>query len=746
MRSVGRRPLLLLIITFLFVLVVGAFGASVQSHLKAGGVMTSDLESQRANDYLTDHFPGGNPNLVVSIGSSDGVDAPNVRFTAFRIVSWLQQHRDVSGAQSYWTIDRPDLAQGLRSKDRKSGLVLVGVTGDEAAAQNSAGAIAEELGRMEHSGVDVRVGGSLVAQYDINKQAAEDLTSAEAIAVPLTFVALILVFGSFVAATLPVAIGVFTIVATTGILRLLTAVTDVSIFALNITTALGLALAIDYSLFIVSRFREELADGHDTPAAVERAVRTAGRTVVFSALSVALCLGTMLVFPQYFLRSFAYAGLGVVGAATGAALVILPAALLVLGDRINAWDLRKPLLRLVGRQPGSAPAPEKSRWYRFVLVVMRRAVPVTVAAAAVLLAMGAPFLSLRFGYPDDRALPESAQSRQVGDELRTDFAANFGASPVVVLPGVSDAAAVGAYAAALSKVDHVPAVLSSAGVYVGGQRMTAAPAGMVNDAGTYLSVQSTLDPYSADGAEQLRALRAVPAPGPVLIGGNAAMNRDSLDAIMARLPLALIVIAAATFVVLFLFTGSILIPLKALLLNLLSLSASYGAMVWVFQQGHFSGLLGFTPTGYINAAIPILMFCIAFGMSMDYEVFLLSRIREEWLVSDRSAAANTHAVAMGVARTGRIFTAAAGLMIIVFIGVATSRVSVMQLFGVGLSLAVLADATLIRALLVPALMRMMGTANWWLPKPLAALHDRIGLREADSADDEVARPMSVSAV
>ncbi|WP_280506392.1 MMPL family transporter, partial [Nocardia farcinica] len=445
-----------------------------------------------------------------------------------------------------------------------------------------------------------------------------------------------------------------------------------------------------------------------------------------------LSLAALAVFPQNFFTSFASAGVAVVRAAAAAAVIVLPALLMLLGARINAWDLRPVLRRLLRRPAPQAVPAEHSRWYRWVVAVMRRAAPIAVVTTVVLLLLGSPFLGAQFGYPDDRAL-QAAPSRQVGDELRANFAADLGTSTFVVLPEFrGEEAALAGYAAALSTVPDVPAVLSGAGVYLNGSKVAAPPPGMVGEAGALVSVGTRLDPYSSEGKAQLARLREVPAPGPTLFGGPAALNRDSVAAIAERLPAAGILIAVTTLILLFLFTGSLLLPVKALALNMLSLAATFGAMVWVFQEGHLSGLLGFTPTGKLDLAMPILMFAIAFGASMDYEVFLLSRIREEWLAGPKTAAGNTHAVALGVARTGRIFTAAALLMSIVFFAVATSGVTAMKLFGIGCALAVLSDATVIRALLAPALMRVLGTANWWAPKPLAALHARFGLTEQEA--------------
>ncbi|MGY2011857.1 MMPL family transporter [Nocardia gipuzkoensis] len=738
-RFTTRSPRTVLAAALAIALLCGVFGATAPAHLKSGGFTSADAESAQVNQLIADNFAGAAPNFVLLVGSEAGADDPATKAAGVGLAEALKTRADVQGVQSYWTTPQP-LANALRSTDGKSALVVAYLDGDETQVQQTAGELERQLAAYE--GVTVRQGGIAAIYHDVTEQTTRDLALAEGVAVPLSMIVLILVFGSLVAAALPLTIGIFAILATLAILRLFTLFTDVSIYALNMTTAMGLALAIDSSLFIVSRFREELAHGLDPAAATIRSVQTAGRTVLFSALTVALSMAVLSVFDLYFLKSFAYAGVAVVAAAAAASIVVLPAALVLLGHRVNSLDLRAPLRRLFRRgAPAPGPhAPEDSGWYRLAGVVMRHAAPVAIVIIALLLALGAPFLSVQFGYPDDRVLPTTASSRQVGDALRTEFPqADPVASTTIVLDGYRvDVAALGGYAAELSKVDGVPAVLSGAGIYASGARVAAAPPGMVNATGTYLSVATKLDPFSPAGERQLKDIRAIPAPGDALYGGAAAANADSLHALAARLPLAAALIALTTFVVLFLFTGSVVLPIKALLLNTLSLAAAFGAMVWVFQEGHLSGLLGFTPVGYLVPTMPILMFCLAFGLSMDYEVFLLSRVREEWLATHD----NTRAVAVGLARTGRIFTAAALLMAIVLGALVTSKVSFMQLLGLGLTLTVLVDATIIRGLLAPALMRLLGRANWWAPAPLARLHAKIGLTEGE--EDIAARPLETA--
>jgi uncharacterized membrane protein YdfJ with MMPL/SSD domain len=568
------------------------------------------------------------------------------------------------------------------------------------------------------------------------------------------------VFGGLVAAALPMLVGGLAIVGSMSVLRLITLGTDVSIFALNLSTALGLALAIDYTLLILSRYRDELADGVPRDQALIRTMSTAGRTVLFSATTVALSMAAMLLFPMYFLKSFAYAGVATVGFAAAAAVIVTPAAIWLLGDRLDGLDVRRPLRRLTRRAEPEVTPVDQIFWYRSTKAVMRHAIPVGLAVVVLLLALGAPFLSVRWGFPDDRVLPTSASAHQVGDQLRTDFADDSSTTVTVVVPDADGLSpdALGRYAGDLSKVPDVASVSAPTGTFVGGARVGPPSAATgVADGSAFLSVGSNALLFSDASETQLDALHGVAGPGgrDVLLGGVAQLNRDSVQAVTTRLPWVLGFIAVITFGLLFLLTGSATLPLKAVLLNILSLTAAFGALVWIFQDGHLDAL-GTTPTGTLVANMPVLLFCIAFGLSMDYEVFLVARIREYWLglrvngdatpsglrAIHAARADNDEAVALGLARTGRVITAAALVMSISFAALIAAEVSFMRMFGVGLTLAVLVDATLVRMVLVPAFMHVMGGWNWWAPRPLVWLHHRIGISEAGSAHDQEMRSTS----
>jgi RND superfamily putative drug exporter len=433
-----------------------------------------------------------------------------------------------------------------------------------------------------------------------------------------------------------------------------------------------------------------------------------------------------------FMRSFGYAGVGVAATAAFGAIVLLPALLAVLGRRVDKG-------RVFHRRP---VVDGEGIWHRIAVFVMRRPIPVATTVIVVLLLLGAPFLGIRLGLPDDRVLGTGADVREAHQILRDEFTAGEAATIQVVVPALADPAAaegdIAEYAAELSTVDGVARVDALTGSYLDGAAVAgpnAASLRFANEGGTWLSVVPAVEPLSEDGEDVVHAVRDLDAPfGEVLVGGQSAALVDSKDVVFERLPWAIALIAVTTFVVLFMLFGSLLVPIKALVLNVLSLTATFGAMVWIFQEGHGSGLLGFTATGTIAVSMPILMFCIAFGLSMDYEVFLLSRIKEE----HDNGSDTVRSVAMGLERTGRIVTAAAVLIAVVFIAFATSEVSFMKMFGIGLTLAVLVDAFLIRSTLVPAFMRVAGSANWWAPGPLRRFHDRYGISEHVDLDAELA--------
>src|SRR5271157_3741399 len=724
------------IIAMALLVMVGAavFGIPVTKSLSAGGFQDPASESSRAAQLLTDTFNQGDMQMIFTVTSRQGAQSQTARVVGDDLVEQLRRFPYVATVASPWTAP-PSAAAALVSNDGNTAMIVAGIRGGESDAWKHAKVLADQLAH-DRDGVTVHAGGMAMVYAQITGQTQHDLLLMESIAIPLSFLVLVWVFGGLLAAALPILVGGFAILGSMAVLHAITFATNVSIFALNLTVALGLALAIDYTLLIISRYRDELAGGAGRDEALIRTMATAGRTVLFSAMTVALSMVTMVLFPQYFLKSFAYAGVAVVAFAAIAAVVVTPAAIKLLGERLDSMDVRRLLRRVLGR-PEPRPKPvEQSFWYRSSKLVMRRAVPIGAAVIALLLVLGAPFLSVKWGFPDDRVLPKSASARQVGDQLRNDFAVDSATNVTVVLPdaiGVTPAD-LSRYAAALSQVPDVSSVSSPGGTFIGGAPAgpPTAPAGLA-DGSAFLTVGSTAPLFSDASAAQLRRLHAVatPAGKPVQMAGVAQINHDSVHAITTRLPIVLGAIAAITFVLLFMLTGSVVLPLKAVLLNILSLTAAFGALVWVFQDGHL-GALGASATGTLEVNLPVLLFCIAFGLSMDYEVFLISRIREYWLESGRTRADNDESVALGVAHTGRVITAAALLMSISFAALIAAQVSFMRMFGLGLTVAVLVDATLVRMLLVPAVMHVLGRANWWAPGPLARLHERFGVTESGS--------------
>ena len=727
---VVRRRRWVLVGALVLFLVSGALGGSVQEHLSQGGFEDPNAESSQAEDVLQDTFGAGQPNFLLVVEAKQGtVDDPAVAAAALALTQRLSGEEFVEQAVSYWSLGSPP---PLRSKDASKALVLATVKGTQDESLQRVETLSPEYGKDTEL-LEVRVGGFLDVFREVGETIDRDLKRAESVAFPITLLLLILVFGSVVAASLPLAIGALAVVGAFLVLRIVASFTEVSVYATSLVTAMGLGLAVDYSLFIVSRYREEVRKGLDTRAAVIRSVQTAGRTVAFGGLTVAIALAALLVFPLAFLRSFAYAGIGVVAFAVGGAVIVLPALLAALGPRVDKLAIRR-------RRPTS---DAEGFWHRAAMVVMRRPVPIATAVILILLLLGAPFLNARFGLPDDRVLPEDAPPRQVHDEIRRDFDSDEAGAVTVVADTLGDPtphmAEIGAFAATLSQVPGASRVDSLAGSYLDGQQVVGPnplyAARFARPAGTWLSVVPSIEPNSLEGERLVKELRAVERPFPVRFGGISAQLVDSKASLFGRMPLAAGLILLTTFVMLFLMFGSLLVPVKAVVLNLLSLTATFGAMVWIFQDGNLSGFLDFTPTGVLDTTTPILMFCTAFGLSMDYEVFLLSRIKEE----HDHGAGNVQSVAVGLERTGRIVTAAAATLAVVFVAFATSDISFIKLFGVGLTMAVLMDATLIRAALVPAFMRLAGNANWWAPAFMRRAYDRWGIHEI--ADD---RPVDLT--
>jgi RND superfamily putative drug exporter len=705
-----QLPRRVVLIVALAAVAAAVMGVPVASHLTAGGFQDPAAESARANRILSEVFGKGDVQLVLVVDHRDGPRSADAEAAGRRMVELMESSQHVIGVISPWT-SPPQMADALVSADGRSALIVADLRGGESRApgygKNLVDAINTEV-LPGFPGVLVQAGGSAMVFTQITDLTLRDVLIMESIAVPLSLLVLVWVFGGLLAATLPVVVAAVAVAGSMAVLRGITVWADVSIFALNLTTALGFALAVDYTLLILSRYRDEIAAGADRDHAVRTTMATAGRTIVYSALIVTLSMATMVLFPIPFLRSFAYAGVATVTLCALAALALTPAMIVLLGPRMDTRRSRRRNRH-----------PERNLWFRSTGFVTRHAVVLGLAGAALLVVLGAPFLGAKWGNPDDRVLPQSASAHQVGDVLRAQFPGRSGTESIAV---VADAQGLSAadwddYATAASRVTGVVAVYAPTGTFVQGRMVGPRAGGAdVRDGSAYLTVAGAAPLFSQASEAQLDSLRMLPGPGGrgVAITGAAAANRDSVQAIASRLPLVLGLMAVVIFVVLFVLTGSVVLPLKALVLNTLSLTAAFGALVWIFQEGHLGGF-GTTPTGTLVVTIPVLLFGIAFGLSMDYEVFLLARIREFW---SRGEAGQDRSVILGLAYTGRVVTAAALIMAISFAGLIAAQVSFMRMFGVGLVLAVLVDATLVRMVLLPAFMHLLGRWNWWAPESL----------------------------
>lgn len=712
--SIAHHAKLVLILGGIFLVGAAALGSQAFGELQSGGFEDPGSQSSKAIALTTEHF-GAEPNLVMVVTADSGtIDAPTNLQSARRIADRLAAEPGLTIAASYFATPLPE----LKSTDGRSAMVLGVISGGQSAMVTRGGELIGEYGG-DHDGVTVRFGGAAGLYGDITSQVGTSLARAEAVAIPITLILLLLVFGSAVAAALPLVIGGVAIIGTFAELAILGNLTDVSIFAINLTTALGLGLGIDYGLLMVARFREQLAAGDDVEAAVANTVATAGRTIAFSAAAVGCALASLLVFPMFFLSSFGYAGIGVVLIAAVGALLLTPAMLALLGHKVNA-----------GRMPwkGTAQGSASPFWKRLAGTAFRKPLVTALPVFILLLVAASPLLGITFSLPDQTVLPESAQSRQVADLVDSQFPSRAHATIPVILASPADSHTAATYALELSKLPHVQGVAADGMTAIRGMALPPTPAAGTLSAGGWqrLMVLTDVAPGSAgarDVVDEIRGTTVGSGPGFLVAGGDASLT-DTLESIARPLPIALGIIALTTFVLLFLFTGSVLQPIRALIVNGLSLTAALGIVTWIFQDGHLIELFGATARP-MDASMTVLLLCITFGLSMDYEVFLSSRIVEMHHAGEPLA----DAVSDGTARTGRIVTSAAALLSVSFFAFTTSSVSMLQLLGLGAGLAVLIDSTLIRGVLVPAAMRLLGRANFWAPKPLARVYTRFGLSD-----------------
>ncbi|CAL9588022.1 Trehalose monomycolate exporter MmpL3 [Nocardiopsis dassonvillei] len=729
LHGLTARPLLVLVVSLAFTVSMAVLGSDVASHLRLGGTEDPGSESVETAETLDEDFPGSRADLVLQVTPVDGdmpVEHPDVVHSAEDLVAHLENEEGVTGVTSYWT----DGALALRSEDGGHALVTARLLGDDDERAATFERIAPGY-RGEWGDVTVRLGGEAAVSVETQATVEEDLVRGELIALPITLLILVFVFRSAVAALVPLVAGVATILITNGVLRTIAVSTDVSVFAQNLAVGLGLGLSIDYALLFLRRYREEREAGDGVRAALARTLDTAGRTVFFSGLTVAVALSSMLVFPQYFLRSFAYAGIPVVLFCVVTVLVLVPSLLVLLGERVDALDPTR-----LWRRRG-APRREPGRgWYRTARVVMRGAPFFAVGVTVLLVLLATPFLRVSLGPPDHRQMPADSEARQVAEFAEENMPGRTDGTLEVLIPVEGDAAddplLIPRRAAELGGLDGVESVVTPLGVYQDGA-LAYAPTPVdverIGDGHMVFTVvpERAVEAVSPESRALLAEIREIPD---VRVSGGPAVFFDSQDALAERLPYALALIVVASLVLMFLFTGSVAVSLQTLLLNTLSLTVMFGAVVWIWQDGNGGALLGFDPIGSIETTLPILMFCLAFGLSMDYNIIVLSRIKEEY----ERLGDHRESIAVGLQRTGGLVTAAALILAVVLFGIGSSQITNMQMLGIGVALAILLDATVVRGLLLPAVMALLGgRATWWAPGPLRRFQRRFGFREGPPA-------------
>ncbi|SKA23938.1 putative drug exporter of the RND superfamily [Marinactinospora thermotolerans DSM 45154] len=708
-----RARLWILAFTALFVAFAAIWGTGLFNEVSDGGFESPNAESTRAGEVIEEEL-GHDAVDVIALYRSDDLRADDEEFTsAVRDVVDGLPEDEVASVTSYLDERLPEPQRAaLISEDQHATYVAITLAGDSKEERmDSFAAIEEDL---EADGLRTYVGGPVGVEAELSAKAESDVVRAELISLPILLLLLVAIFGGVVAALMPLAVGGLAILGSLTLLRALTHVTEVSVFAVNVATILGLGLAIDYGLFLVSRFREELDRTGDVGRALPVTLATAGRTVAFSGVTVLIAFAGLLFFPQPIMRSIGLGGIAVVLFDLIAALVVLPALLSLIGRRIDALRLSLPRRTVTG-----AVAERAGAWARLAHSVMRRPVLYLLAVVVVLGTFAAALTSYQVGSTDQRYLPEDSPSRVATEMMSEDFPSGGANTLEIAVLGPVEEAELADYAERLGGLDGaVSAAVQRTGEDIA--EVSVGYEGEVDDEATTELVREVRAEAGPEGAEE------------VLVGGTAARQIDNVEAIVDAVPATLVFVVAATLVLLFLAFGSIVLPLKAVVMGLLSLGASLGVVIWGFQEGHLAGVLGFEPVGTLDPTYLVLILIVAFGLAMDYELFLLSRVREEFLRTGD----NPHSVAVGLQRTGRIITSAALLLVVVLAAMGTSELLFLKVIGLGLAMAVVVDATLVRALLVPATMRLLGRANWWLPGPLRRLHDRVGITESEEAPEE----------
>ncbi len=682
-----KRKRLIFSLFIVAIFSAGAIGTSVFGKLDSGGYNDPKSDSAKAFEYLTDVFKVKDPAVVLVVETTNGVNDPAVVATAAKLEQSIKGEAGVGSTLSYWSTGG---APTLKSSDENSAFLFIYSEDIEWDNVQSLGKRIQEKYDGKFENLTVYASGTGVFAHAINTKIANDLKLSEAISIPLTFILLVFVFGGLVASAMPLLVGVSAILGSLLVIYLLTLFTGVSVFALNLITGLGLGLGIDYSLLVVNRFREELHSGKSVDEAIKKTVATAGKTVFYSGLTVVITLAALMLFPLMFLKSFGYAGVTVVIMAVLGALVALPALLAILGKRIDKAVVRK----------GALKPKEDGRWAQTARFVMRKPVSVVVLSLVILTVLAAPIKNIVFSQVDSRVLPASNPAAYAAQLITERFPGQEGNPIEVIIPGgANKIEQINNYTKEIAKVSGV--------VRVGEPQI------LGNDV-RVIAIHD-MGPRTPDAEALIKQIRLISSPDQTLIGGVAADYADTQIGIAKTMPWALTWIAIGVLLLLFVFTGSIILPIKAVILNILSLAATLGVITWIFVDGNLKWLVGdFTTTGSVDTGSIILVAVVAFGLSMDYELFLLSRIKEE----HDAGRSNIESVATGLQRSARIITAAAGLLAIVFASFVLSGVTSIKMLGFGVAFAIILDATLVRALLVPALMRLFGERNWWAPESL----------------------------
>lgn len=710
-RFVTRFSKMTLAVSIALIAIWGYFGVGVFATLQGGGYDDTKSDSAEVYRLLETVYDQRVPEVILIVDFNESADSESAAEVALKLSNEVRAVEGVRRIESYYTLNRPE---SLRSKDNQEAYFFVHLVSD--AANNKISAAIQDKFQGDYGSAFVHVAGWTTVATEINGQISKDLAFAEMVAVPVTILLLLFVFGSIVSAGLPFIVAIFAIIGSFFALWLTTQFTEVSVFSVNLVTGLGLGLGVDYALLMVNRFREERAKKLSVEEATRRTIETAGRTVVFSGLTVATVVLALSFFPQYFLKSFAYAGFSVVMLAMIASIFTLPALFNLLGDKVNLGKVKF----------GNKPTSDSGTWANVAKFVMRKPLAVLTVTLIALGSLASFSFTAKFGQVDDRILPADNPVVLANDQVRKNFQGRE-ATPIEIIIEGATQDEIQSFAEKVSRQEHIVRVQSTSGFSVDGQTDLATGlffGSYKKDNYQRIVAITDIDSRSTTGYNLITKLRSLePVGEKLMIGGSSAVYTDSMLGITNNIGIALAFIIGVTLILIFFFTGSVVLPIKAVILNLLSLSATLGFITWVFQDGNLQWLTGpFQTTGTIDSSTMVLVAIIAFGLSMDYELFLLSRIKEQHELGKDTI----ESVSIGLQRSGRLITTAALVLAVSFIAFLTSNVSIMKMLGLGIAFAILLDAIVVRALLVPALMRLFGKYNWWAPKWLKAIYRKVG--------------------